>query len=112
MKIWRMLIAVPIVLLANQALAENWVTVFNDEDEGVVTVDKDSIHRGSDGLVYFMDHRDLDREDMAVDCQGRIAYLLKIYDVMSWSDWRKRGDAIVAGSPDDAELQYVCANAG
>ena len=42
MKLWKFA-AVPMALLASQALAENWVKVSTDDGGGVYSVDKDSI---------------------------------------------------------------------
>ena len=77
MKMWRMLIAVQMALLASQALAENWVAVAADPDDGSsLSVDKDSIRRGDDGLVYYTDDC-LDQSDhMAADCTKRLSFTL------------------------------------
>ncbi len=116
MKIWRMLAAAPVILLASRALAENWVAL-GSMGEGT-SVDKDSIRRGSDGLVYFTDRMDQGErggsidEDLAMDCQRRLIYVLKFNREEAAGDWRDRSRAIEPNSSDDAELQYVCANAG
>ena len=112
MKLAKLSIALAVALSSSQALAENWVTVFEDEPIWA-SVDKDSIRRGSDGLVYFKSDGP-DKADRAVDCQRRVTYTLKLY-VMSgldYPDWRNDGSAVVAGSAGEAELQYACANAG
>src|SRR4029079_2897007 len=72
------LAALPLALLASQALAHNWVKVGTDENEIPRYVDKDSIHRGDYNLVYFTDYYEPldgpDGEDMAVDCPKRLIY--------------------------------------
>ena len=101
------------ILCASQAMAVDWVTVASNNDDDTWQVDKDSIHRASDGLVYFSDLYDdgVRMSDNAADCQGRIIYALKDDDVV-YPNWRENGEAPVAGSAGDLELQYVCANAG
>lgn len=100
------------MLGASPALAENWVTVVDDEFGA--SVDKDSIRRGSDNLVYFT-ARKIDRSDSAVDCQNRVSYSLKLYITRTiFSDnpnWRNEGRAVQPGTIGDFILQYVCANA-
>lgn len=111
MKMWRMLIAVPIALLASEALAESWISVAKDGDGIETSVDKDSIRRGSDGFVYFSDYDDVNGESgLAVDCQQRVIYLLK-NEEGDYSDWRDHGQAVKSGSIGETELQYACANA-
>ena len=117
MKISRMLTALPTVLLASQALAENWVTVASNDDEGSsISVDKDSIRRGGDGLVYFTDEQDASYSAEAADCPRRMIYLLSLDLVIGkhvdYPNWRNDGKAVEAKSFAEAELQYVCANAG
>ena len=108
-----MLVALPIALLGSQALAENWVTVGSTG----IRVDKGSIRRGSDGLVYFTDNVGMDfnkvgiNEDLAMDCQRRLTYVLK-FGGSATTDWRDRSRAVEPNSIEDAELQFVCANAG
>ena len=111
MKIAGMLVALPIALLASEALAENWVTVGTTG----IRVDKDSLRRGSDGLVYFTDNvgRELNKvgidEDLAMDCQRRLTYVIKFGGGAASADWRDRSRAVEPNSIEDAELQYVCA---
>jgi hypothetical protein len=105
MKIWRILVAAPLALIASQALAENWVTVGSTG----IRVDKDSLRRGDDGLVYFSDNIGMDfnkvgiNEALAMDCQRRLTYVLKSDGHLS------AGSAVKPNSIEDAELQYVCA---
>lgn len=112
MKIWRIVLAAPIALLASQALAETWVAVASDSDGIDTSIDKDGIRRGDDGLVYFSDYTDVDgKMDLATDCQGRVLYLLKDEE-HDYSDWRAHGQAVQSGSIGEKEYQYVCTNAG
>lgn len=108
------LAAAPIALLASQASAENWVKILNDEDLGDFVIDKDSIRRGSDGLVYYSSDGDL-KEEAAADCRGRLKYTLKLYDMrgepMEFSDWRQKGRPVVANSIGEALFNFACANA-
>ena len=75
----RALLAAPIALFAGQALAANWVIV----GATGIRVDKDSLRRGSDGLVYFTDNIGMDMnkvgidENLAMDCQRRLTYVVK-----------------------------------
>lgn len=55
---------------SSPALAENWVTVFED-DPIWGRVDKDSIRRGADNLVYYKSDGP-DQADRAADCQKRV----------------------------------------
>ncbi|HUE80007.1 MAG TPA: hypothetical protein VMN38_10300 [Sphingomicrobium sp.] len=107
-------VAAPIALLGSQASAENWVKILNDEYFGEFVIDRDSIRRGSDGLVYYSSDGD-SREAAAADCRGRIKYTLKLYDMrgepMEFSDWRQNGRPVVANSVGEALFKYACANA-
>ncbi|MEO5809227.1 MAG: hypothetical protein ABIR51_04005 [Sphingomicrobium sp.] len=109
----RLLVAAPIALFASQALAQKWVAVGTTG----IRVDKDSLRRGSDGLVYFTDNigRDLNGvgvdEAVAMDCQRRLTYVLRFGRGKVSSDWRNRSRVIEPNSIEEAELQYVCANA-
>jgi hypothetical protein len=111
MKSARLSIAVAIALGSSPALAENWVTLSAEDDEFDFSVDKDSIHRGSDGLVYYKS-MGFDVADSAADCQNRLLYTIKIYahGGLDYPNWRKDGRAVGAGTNGEAELQYVCAN--
>ena len=113
MKLASISIALTLMLSGSPALAENWVTVVDGEDIGA-SVDKDSIQRGSDNLVFFM-VRKIDRSDSAVDCQNRVIYTLKQYITRTiFSDnpnWRNEGRAVEPSTIGDFILQYVCANA-
>lgn len=104
-------IALTVAFCSSQALAENWVTVFEDEPFWA-SVDKDSVRRGSDGLVYYTSD-DGTKADSAADCQKRETYTLKLYahGVLDYPNWRNEGRAVVADSIGAAELQYACANA-
>lgn len=100
-----------LLLSAQPAQAENWVTVADDEDFWI-DVDADSIHRGSDGLVYYRE-RTLDTADMAVDCARRITYTIKIYvhGGLEYPNWREQGSEVVSGSIGEMAVNYVCARA-
>ena len=110
MKVAAILIVLAIVLVSGQALAENWVVV----DDAVIgaSVNKDSIHSGTDDLVYFT-AQFADVSDDAVDCQRRVMYTLKLHvmDGINYPNWREDSEPIVAGSPGDSVAQYVCAHA-
>jgi hypothetical protein len=118
MKVWRILIATPMVLLTSRALVENWVTVATQNNLGhIYSVDKDSIRRGDDGLVYFRAQDELSADHVAADCPRTVFYVLDTSfdggkDPMALPDWRNSGKAVESGSTDEAELQYACANAG
>ena len=111
MKILKMLIAAPILLLSSQALAENWVTLGSMGQGTSFKVDKDSIRRGSDGLVRFTDDNSLlGKADKAVDCQGHLTYVVGDPGHED-AHWRDRGHAVQPGSIGQMSLEYVCANA-
>jgi hypothetical protein len=113
MKIWKTLFGVPILLISSHAIAENWVNVATADDLTKYDLDKDSIRRGSDGLVYYTESKtgeDGYVTDDAVDCQRSMIYLVKDQDGFDVTDWRNHGNAIKAGSISERELQYVCAN--
>ncbi|MBP6013385.1 MAG: hypothetical protein KBA31_14265 [Alphaproteobacteria bacterium] len=99
-----------LLLTATAAQAENWVVVV-DEEIGA-SVDKDSIRRGSDGLVYFT-VRYSEKSDAAVNCETATAYTIKLYamDGYNYPNWRNEGRPIVPGSVGDGVYKYVCANA-
>lgn len=110
MRLAKISIALAAAIYGSQAQAENWVSVFEDGPIWA-SVDKDSIRRGDDNLVYFRSDGP-NKADRAANCQKRVTYTLKLY-VMSgydYPDWRDDGQAVVARSPGEAELQYVCAN--
>jgi len=103
-------IVATLALTATVAQAENWVVVV-DEEIGA-SVDKDSIRRGSDGLVYFTAEF-ADKSDEAANCETATTYVIKLYvmDGYEHPNWRNEGRAVVPGSVGDAVYQYVCANA-
>lgn len=103
-------IATTLALTATAARAENWVVVV-DEEIGA-SVDKDSIRRGSDGLVYFTVEY-ANKADAAVNCNTATAYTIKLYvmDGYDYPNWRSEGRPVTPGSVGDAVYQYVCANA-
>lgn len=110
----RLLFGLAIGLCGTQAIAENWVTVFDDEENEMwASVDKDSIRRGTDNLVYFTSDNGAGKSDRATDCSNRTMYTLKLYVMggIDYPNWRNDGRAVVSGSIGEAELQYACANA-
>jgi hypothetical protein len=111
MRLTSIAFALAVALTGSPALAENWITVF-DDDPIWASVDKDSIRRGSDNLVYYQSDGP-DKADRAADCQKRLTYTLKLYvmDGLEYADWRNHGRSVVPGSAGEAELQYVCSNA-
>jgi len=107
------LAALPIVLLSSQVLAHNWVNVGTDEDQISRYVDEDSIHGGDYKLVYFIQYYEPldgpDGQDMAVDCQKRVMYAVKLDG--KGVNWHDHGDSVDPGTIGEAMLKYVCANA-
>jgi hypothetical protein len=106
MKSRTMLIAAPLALFASQAIAENWVKV---PDDIWTIVDKDSIRRGSDGLVYYSEQADYGKSALAVECNKRLRYQLNGGGV-DVPDWRDHGEVVFAEDFEGAELKFVCAN--
>jgi hypothetical protein len=109
----KQIIVLALGLCASPAYAEQWVTVFDSEElEIYAMVDRDSIRRGSDGLIYFTADSS-DKSDEAADCRSRTLYTLKIHvhGGMEIPNWRAEGRAVVPGSAGEAILNYVCANA-
>ena len=102
-------IVAALALTASVARAENWVIVVDDEIGA--SVDKDSIRRGSDGLVYFT-YEGGEKSDSAVNCDTGTLYTIKLYAMggMDQSNWRNEGRQVVPESIGEAVLQYVCAN--
>jgi hypothetical protein len=113
MKRGSMVMGISAALIASQAAAENWVTVIDDEENEMwATVDKDSIRRGADNLVYYTSNNGAGKGDHASDCNSRISYTLKLYvmDGIDYPNWRNDGSAVVSGSIGEAVLQYACTN--
>jgi hypothetical protein len=112
MKLLR-LAALPIALLGNQALAgEKWIAVAHG-DHGALNVDKNSIRRDNDGLVYFTDEMGGAVSKVAADCTRRVQYILSFAyggPAVDVPNWRKDGEVVKPNSSDDAEMNYVCAN--
>jgi hypothetical protein len=111
MKTSAVMVGLLVLFLGAPAFAENWVTVFDDEDFGA-EVDADSLVRKDDGLVYFT-KRTIDRSDGAADCDNRIVYTLKIYahGGFDYPNWRNEGRSVTPGTLGDDIFRYVCANA-
>ena len=110
-----MLVGVPVALLGSQALAENWVTVAANPDGSHIDVDKDTIRRGSDGLVYYKDDSGDQSDAMAADCNKHLSYTLSMDLIIGKHldnpNWRNDGKGVEPGSFGQAELQYACTNA-
>ena len=112
-KLARISIALAVAVGSSPALAENWVTVFEHEPIWA-SVDKDSIRRGSDNLVYYQ-LKNLGKTDRAVDCGKRMIYTLNIHagagqDGQNFPDWRNEGWVADSLPSAKAELEYACAN--
>ena len=109
-KLARISIALAVAVGSSPALAENWVTVFEHEPIWA-SVDKDSIRRGSDNLIYFRSDGP-NKADRAADCHKRLTYTLKLYVMngIDYPNWGNDGQAVVPRSAGEAVLQYVCAN--
>ena len=90
--------------LGSGPLAGNWVSIGTTGE----SIDKDSIRRGSDGLVYFTDYDDAFHVtgSNAADCQRRL-----IYFGVKFNGWRDRGLPVPRNSFAEAEFNLVCANA-
>ena len=109
MRAAKLFIAGALTVWSGAGFAETWVKVPGGDPS--VRIDRDSIRRGNDTLVYFT-RRWGDTGEIAVNCTARISYLLTLasmagYD-MSAYHWRDHGKSIIPGSQDDAELRYVC----
>src|SRR5206468_5541479 len=101
MNMWKLPVAALLLMPSSQAFAENWVAVaYNDDSGGSLSVDKDSIHRGSDGLVYFNDDSLDQRDAMAADCAKSISYTLSMDLIIGKhlddASWRTNGKAVEA----------------
>jgi hypothetical protein len=117
MKKWTMMtLAAPLALIASQALAEDWIAIGTGSDGSSIRIDKDSIRRGSDGLIYWTDKlttRDVTgdlKSQNAADCQKRIYYPISLGGV-DLPNWRGKGQTDPSSAA-KSELQYACANAG
>jgi hypothetical protein len=102
-------IALALIVWSSVAFAETWVKVPGADPS--VLIDRDSIRRGDDTLVYFT-RRWGDTGELAVNCTARISYVLTLSSMagsdMSAYDWRANGSPIAPGSESAAELRYVC----
>ena len=92
------------------AKAENW-----QDTRHTTLIDVDSIHRESDGLVYFMEKNKYHDEDedgpnsprkAAVDCLRRVSY--SAYSIEYESDWRAKGQPVNPGTMGAELLDFVC----
>jgi hypothetical protein len=107
-------ILVAALFASSQAQAENW---FTNKTYWFI-VDRDSIRRGADNLVYFRSDDHTMTWDNAADCDKRTLFTLKMVvpaKLKQWMptdtpypDWRSEGRPVVKGSMGEAELLYVC----
>jgi len=119
MMIWKAIVAVPIALLASQAVADHWADVGTSGTKAW-SVDNDSIRHRSDGLITFT-AGSIDRatdDDLgdywkdAADCQRRVIYTVASAGDDEYPGWRNNGVVATPGSINESLLDYVCANAG
>lgn len=115
MKKWIVTLAVPIALIASQALAEDWVVLGTSSYGSVISIDKDSIRRGSDGLIYWTDKLTTPdvtgnlKSQSAADCRKRVYYPVSLGGV-DLPNWRSTGQTHPT-STSKSEMKYACANA-
>ena len=96
---------------ASAATAENWDTVY-DEGSVFMRVQRESVHTGDAGLVYFYLSGPGYFADKAADCRTPTLYTLKFYRMNEETDhpkWREEGQPIVSGSVGETVLNYACA---
>jgi hypothetical protein len=98
-------VLVVVMALAGAARAETWV------DTGHVTfVDVDSLRRGDDGLIYYLEKAkygdDHTPRRAAVDCVRRVSY--SSYVLQYLPDWRSRGQGVSPGTMGQELLDFVC----
>lgn len=97
------------VFAASGARAEDW-----QDTHHTTLIDVDSIHKGSDGLVTFLEkekyHHDEDGPNTprkaAVDCAKRLSY--SSYSIEYESDWRTKGVKVIPGTMGEELLDFVC----
>ena len=103
------IIALALTVWSSVASAETWVKIPGGDPSA--WIDRDSIRRGDDTLVYFT-RRWGDTGELAVNCTARTIYVLTLSSMagsdMSAYNWRAHGSSITPGSESDAELRYVC----
>jgi hypothetical protein len=107
-KISAVLAGLFVLLYGAPALAENWVTVYEDEDFWA-DVDADSIVLKDDGLVYFRS-RTIDTSDSAANCDTGVMYTIKIHahGGLDYPNWRNDGRAAIPGTIGGDIFTYVC----
>ncbi len=94
---------------ATSAWAEDW-----QDTHHTTLIDVDSIHKGSDGLVTYLEkekyHHDEDGPNTprkaAVDCEKRLSY--SSYSIEYESDWRSKGEKVIPGTMGEQLLDFVC----
>src|SRR5580658_1507163 len=120
---------VTVLLLSTRAQAQwsgrdGWVEEpgtksLNVKDPGHSYLDPSSVHRGNDGLVYFVESTDASRpEDIgkvglmkdAYDCARNIKYMC-----VELGDWRNNKDSTINAANDPAlrvYRKYLCGDTG
>lgn len=102
-------VAAAIAVSSGGAKAEDW-----QDTHHITLIDVDSIHRESDGLVYFMEMRKFHNEEdgpntphkAAVDCVRHVSY--SAYSIEYESDWRTKGQPVNPGTMGMELLDFVC----
>jgi hypothetical protein len=112
MKICIALLAALMALVATQAQAEHFVII---DRQSNLQVEKDSIRRGGDGLVYATSFKDPDVDALAVDCRARKLFVLRDHDTLAGTysddpDWRNHGTSVSPNTLGEVVVNYVCAN--
>ena len=104
-----LLLALPLFVVAQGAMAETWVAVGTHSE-----VDTDSIHRTEDGLVHYLerdppkaDAPDAVREtfEEAFDCQNMISFV-----GLDESDWQAKGRPVNPNTHGSALMDFVCSH--
>jgi hypothetical protein len=103
------LLILPLLAVAQIALAENWQAVGTHSE-----VDVDSIHTADDGFVHYMD-RDPPRADdttatresyeEAFDCATMISYV-----GLDDPDWKANGHPVKPNSHGSELMDFVCSH--
>ena len=101
-------VALMFLAFAQSAFATNWV------DTGhAILIDVDSIHQGSDGLIYHLEKQKYSSDgeaptplEAASDCVKRISY--SGYSLKYQTDWRSRGVPVMPGTMGAVLLDFVC----
>ena len=104
-----LILALPLLAVAQVAMAENWQAVGTHSE-----VDVDSIHTADDGFVHYLD-RDPPRPDDATatresyeeafDCAMMISYV-----GLDEPDWKANGHPVKPNSHGSELMDFVCAH--